>query len=85
MAESLGIDPFRIKLATFVIAALLSALSGWLYAHMSRFVSPRRSTSMFGILYLLMAMVGGMAISRERWWARRIVTLLKKQHPGHRR
>ena len=40
MTESLGIDPFRIKLVTFVIAALLSALSGWLYAHMSRFVSP---------------------------------------------
>ena len=40
LVESLGIDAFRIRLTTFVIAALLCALSGWLYAHLSRFVSP---------------------------------------------
>ena len=50
MAESLGIDPFRIKLVTFIIAALLSALSGWLYAHMSRFVSPAPFDVTVGIL-----------------------------------
>src|SRR6202167_3609504 len=40
MVESLGISVFRIRLITVVIAASLAALSGWLYAHMSRFVSP---------------------------------------------
>ncbi|MGB7100593.1 MAG: branched-chain amino acid ABC transporter permease, partial [Xanthobacteraceae bacterium] len=32
MVESLGISVFRIRLITFVIAALLAAISGWLYA-----------------------------------------------------
>jgi branched-chain amino acid transport system permease protein len=77
MAESLGIDPFRIKLVTFVIAALLSALSGWLYAHMSRFVSPAPFDVNVGILYLLMAMVGGMAHLSGALVGAAIVTLLK--------
>jgi branched-chain amino acid transport system permease protein len=77
MAESLGIDPFRIKLVTFVIAALLSAVSGWLYAHMSRFVSPAPFDVNIGILYLLMAMVGGMAYLSGAILGAAIVTLLK--------
>jgi branched-chain amino acid transport system permease protein len=77
MTESLGIDPFRIKLITFVIAALLSALSGWLYAHMSRFVSPAPFDVNVGILYLLMAMVGGMAYLSGAVAGAAIVTLLK--------
>jgi branched-chain amino acid transport system permease protein len=59
LIESLGIDGFRIKLATFVLSALLSALSGWLQAHMTRFVSPAPFDVTNGIFYLLMAMVGG--------------------------
>ena len=77
MVESLGIDPFRIKLATFVIAALLSALSGWLYAHMSRFVSPAPFDVDVGILFLLMAMVGGMNYLLGAVVGAAIVTLLK--------
>jgi branched-chain amino acid transport system permease protein len=77
MTESLGIDPFRIKLITFVIAALLSALSGWLYAHMSRFVSPAPFDVNMGILYLLMAMVGGMAHLSGAIVGAAVVTLLK--------
>ena len=60
MVGELGIDAFRVKLVDFVLAALLAALSGWLYAHMSRFVSPAPSTSDVGIDYLLMAVIGGM-------------------------
>lgn len=77
MAESLGIDPFRVKLITFVIAALLSALSGWLYAHMSRFVSPAPFDVNVGILYLLMAMVGGMACLSGAIVGAAVVTLLR--------
>jgi branched-chain amino acid transport system permease protein len=77
MTESLGIDPFRIKLVTFVLAALLSALSGWFYAHMSRFVSPIPFSVDAGILYLLMAMVGGMAHLSGAVAGTAIVTLLK--------
>ena len=59
MAESLGINVFRIRLITFVIAALLAGLSGWLYAHMSRFVSPAPFDVRMGIDYLFMAILGG--------------------------
>jgi len=59
MVESLGINVFRIRLATFVVAALLAAISGWLYAHMSRFVSPAPFDVRMGIEYLFMAILGG--------------------------
>jgi ABC-type branched-subunit amino acid transport system permease subunit len=43
-----------------VIAALLAcAVSGWLYAHMQRFVNPTPFNLNIGIEYLFMAVVGG--------------------------
>ena len=59
MVESLGVSVFRIRLVTFVIAALLAGLSGWLYAHMERFVSPAPFDVRMGIEYLFMAILGG--------------------------
>jgi branched-chain amino acid transport system permease protein len=59
LVESLGISAFRTRLVTFVISALFAALSGWLYAHLSRFVSPAPFDVHVGIDYLMMAMVGG--------------------------
>ena len=59
MAESLGIDPFRIRLAVFVLSALLAALSGWLYAHVQRYVSPTAFDVRPGMEYLFMAIIGG--------------------------
>jgi len=59
MVESLGISVFRVRLVIFVIAALLAGLSGWLYAHMSRYVSPAPFDLRMGIQYLFMAIIGG--------------------------
>jgi branched-chain amino acid transport system permease protein len=59
MVGSLGISAFRIRLVTFTIAALLAGVSGWLYAHMSRFVSPAPFGVRMGIEYLFMAILGG--------------------------
>jgi branched-chain amino acid transport system permease protein len=59
MVESLGINVFRVRLIIFVIAALLAGLSGWLYAHMSRYVSPAQFDLRMGIQYLFMAILGG--------------------------
>jgi branched-chain amino acid transport system ATP-binding protein len=59
MVESLGISVFRIRLVIFVLAALLAGLSGWLYAHMSRYVSPAPFDLRMGIQYLFMAILGG--------------------------
>jgi branched-chain amino acid transport system permease protein len=59
MAESVGIDTFRVRLAVFVLAGALAGLSGWLYAHVQRFVSPTAFDVGPGIDYLFMAMLGG--------------------------
>src|SRR5262249_38398777 len=59
MVESLGISVFRIRLVIFILAALLAGFSGWLYAHMSRYVSPAPFDLRMGIQYLFMAILGG--------------------------
>ncbi|MBV9811449.1 MAG: branched-chain amino acid ABC transporter ATP-binding protein/permease, partial [Acetobacteraceae bacterium] len=59
MAESLGVDTFRVRLAVFVIAGLLAGLSGWLTAHVLRFISPTAFDVEPGIEYLFMAILGG--------------------------
>jgi branched-chain amino acid transport system permease protein len=59
MAESMGVDTARHRIKLFVLAALLAAMSGWLYAHMQRFVNPTPFNLNIGIEYLFMAVVGG--------------------------
>ena len=59
MVESLGVGSFRTRLAVFVLAGLLAGLSGWLYAHFQRYVSPAPFDIRPGIELLLMALVGG--------------------------
>ena len=61
MAESFGVDTARMKIIIFVYAALLASLSGWLYAHLLRFVNPSPFSINVGIEYLFMAVVGGAA------------------------
>ncbi|NDY93686.1 branched-chain amino acid ABC transporter ATP-binding protein/permease [Ideonella livida] len=59
MAESMGVPVFRMKLAVFILSALLAALSGWLYAFEQRFVSPAPFSLGAGIDLLFMALIGG--------------------------
>ncbi len=59
MAEAFGVDTARLKIVIFVYAALLAALSGWLYAHLLRFVNPTPFGINIGIEYLFMAVIGG--------------------------
>ena len=59
MAESFGIDTAAVKLAIFLYAGLLAALSGWLYAHFMRFVNPTPFGLNASIEYLFMAVAGG--------------------------
>jgi len=77
LAESLGVDAFRTRLSLFVIAALLAALSGWLDAHLSRFVSPSPYGIGPGIEYLMMAMIGGAGSLFGAVFGAALVTLLK--------
>ena len=59
MAESFGVNTAAYKVVVFVYAALLACVSGWLYAHMQRAVSPSPFGLNYGIEYLFMAVVGG--------------------------
>ena len=59
MAEAFGVDASRLKIVVFLIAALLACVSGWLYAHLQRFVNPTPFGLNQGIEYLFMAVVGG--------------------------
>ena len=59
MARSFGVDKARFKLLVFVYAALLAGLSGWLYAHLQRGVSPAPFGVIPGMEYLFMAVIGG--------------------------
>jgi branched-chain amino acid transport system permease protein len=59
MAESFGVNGARLKIVAFVYAALLACISGWLYAHLQRFVNPTPFNINQGIEYLFMAVVGG--------------------------
>ena len=79
MAESMGVDTGRYRIKVFVLAALLAAISGWLYAHMQRFVNPTPFNLNIGIEYLFMAVVGG---AGHLWGAvlgAALITLLKEQ------
>jgi len=59
MAESMGVSTFHYKLVIFVLAAILAAVSGWLYAHFQRSVNPSPFGIKLGIEYLFMAVIGG--------------------------
>ncbi|MGZ5846336.1 MAG: ABC transporter permease subunit, partial [Ramlibacter sp.] len=59
MAEAMGISTFRYKVVVFVLAAVLAAVSGWLFAFFQRTVNPSPFSLGKGIEYLFMAVLGG--------------------------
>ena len=61
MAESMGVNTWASRMVVFVLAAMMACASGWLYAHMQRFVNPTPFSLPAGIDYLFMAVVGGAA------------------------
>ena len=79
MAESMGVDTAHYRIKLFVLAALLAAISGRLYAHRQRFVNPSPFNLNIGIEYLFMAVVGG---AGHLWGAvlgATVITLLKQK------
>jgi len=79
MPEAMGASTFRYKLTMFVIAALLASVSGWLYAHMQRSVNPSPFGIKFGIEYLFMAVVGGIATVGGAFTGAALVKLAEDQ------
>ncbi|HEY8244442.1 MAG TPA: branched-chain amino acid ABC transporter ATP-binding protein/permease [Casimicrobiaceae bacterium] len=78
MAEAFGVDGARLKIVVFVYAALLACVSGWLYAHLQRFVNPTPFSITMGIEYLFMAVVGGAGSVWGAVVGATLITLLKQ-------
>jgi len=78
MAEAFGVNAARLKIIVFVYAALLACISGWLYAHLQRFVNPTPFGINQGIEYLFMAVVGGAGSVWGAVVGATLITLLKQ-------
>lgn len=61
MLEAFGVDTARLKIAIFIHAALLASMSGWLYAHLLRFIAPTPFGLNASIEYVFMAVIGGVS------------------------
>jgi branched-chain amino acid transport system permease protein len=79
LAEAFGVNAGRLKIVVFIYAALLACVSGWLYAHLQRFVNPTPFGLNQGIEYLFMAVVGGAGSVWGAVVGATLVTLLKTQ------
>jgi ABC-type branched-subunit amino acid transport system ATPase component/ABC-type branched-subunit amino acid transport system permease subunit len=78
MVEAFGVDAARLKIVVFVYAGLLACVSGWLYAHLQRFVNPSPFGINQGIEYLFMAVVGGAGSVWGAVIGATVITLLKQ-------
>jgi len=78
MSESFGVNTRALRVQVFVFAALLAAVSGWLYAHMQRYVNPTPFGLHMGIEYLFMAVVGGVGHAWGALLGAALITVLKQ-------
>ncbi|RUS66930.1 Sulfate/thiosulfate import ATP-binding protein CysA [Saezia sanguinis] len=77
LAEAMGINSQWLKMLVFILAAVLAAISGFLYAGLQRAVNPTSFGINYGIEYLFMAVIGGMG---QVWGAligAAVITILK--------
>ncbi|MDI6870675.1 MAG: branched-chain amino acid ABC transporter permease [Bacillota bacterium] len=59
LAESVGIDTFRFKLAAFVLGTVLAGVVGAFYAHYTNFISPKALESYITLNVVTMVIIGG--------------------------
>ncbi len=78
MAEAMGVNTPQAKIVIFLIAAQLASVSGWLYAHLQRFVNPTPFSLTQGIEYLFMAVVGGIGHVWGAVLGAGLITILKQ-------
>ncbi len=58
-AESIGLDPVRVKTAAFVLSAVCAGIAGAMFAPLSGFVTPSTFTFSQSILFVLAVIIGG--------------------------
>ncbi|PAY07871.1 metal-dependent hydrolase [Bradyrhizobium sp. UFLA03-84] len=79
IAETFGANAHHYRLMAFVLAAVIGAVAGWLYAHVQRFLSPTPFGLTASIDYLFMTVIGG---SGQLWGAllgAGLVTIIKHE------
>jgi branched-chain amino acid transport system permease protein len=79
MPEAMGISTFRYKMVAFVLAAMLAATSGWLFAHFQRTVNPSPFNLSKGIEFLFMAVLGGVGHVWGAFTGAAVVKLVEDQ------
>ena len=57
--SSLGVNPFGVKLAAFVVSAMLAGLGGAALAHISAFASPQLGHWLFSGELMVLVLLGG--------------------------
>lgn len=58
-AQSIGLNPLRVKTVAFILSALLTGLAGGLFTPLQMFISPGTFPFFQSILFLLAVVVGG--------------------------
>lgn len=59
-ARSIGINPWIVKTAAFVVSAAFAGLGGALFAPLAGFISPENFDMMLSIQFLLLVILGGL-------------------------
>jgi ABC-type branched-subunit amino acid transport system ATPase component/ABC-type branched-subunit amino acid transport system permease subunit len=59
-AESLGLSPYRLKTASFVISAVLAGMAGTLFAHLQRYISPEAFDLDASFFFVTTVILGGL-------------------------
>ena len=77
LAEAMGVNSQWLKMLVFILAAVLAAVSGFLYAGLQRAVSPSTFGINYGVEYLFMAVVGGMGSVWGAVLGAALITILK--------
>ncbi|HEX5803659.1 MAG TPA: branched-chain amino acid ABC transporter ATP-binding protein/permease [Azospira sp.] len=78
MAEAMGVNTAWYKIVIFTVAAQFACVSGWLYAHLQRFVNPTPFSLTQGIEYLFMAVIGGVGHVWGALLGAGLITILKQ-------
>ena len=58
-ARSLGLDPVMVRTAAFTLSAAITGVAGAIFASLTNFISPESFPFLQSILFLLVAIIGG--------------------------
>lgn len=78
-AETMGINPYRTKVISFIIAGAFATLAGAIYALQSGYISPDPFKFDQSAIYLIMAMLGGVQSTSGAFLGAMLLTILPEK------